>query len=148
MSKSRRKTLNPAAKDDSVAASSQPKGGDDLSGQDGGAQQAQDPSGVGTSPQALDPQSPPVGIMAGVLPSKQTYIPAEKILIPPVLEPVEVNEDKVVVNVPKPFTLRVDNHRAVEYKAGVQNMPVSHSEHWYSKVNGVEVHTPQSADKE
>ncbi len=49
----------------------------------------------------------------------------------------------VTVTVPKPFKLRQASHEVVEYAAGVQEMPVEHAEHWYSKANGVEIYRPK-----
>ena len=57
-------------------------------------------------------------------------------------KPENTIEGKVTVTSPKAFKLRVDNHVTVDYKAGVQEMPVSHAEHWYSKANGVVVYKP------
>lgn len=49
----------------------------------------------------------------------------------------------VTATVPKAFKLRIDNHVIVDYKPGVQEMPLSHAEHWYSKANGVQVYNPK-----
>lgn len=58
------------------------------------------------------------------------------------LEQAEVSEVLVTVTVPKAFKLRVDNDVVIDYRAGVQEMPVEHAEHWYAKANGVEVYRP------
>lgn len=46
-------------------------------------------------------------------------------------------EVMVTVTVPKGFKLRINNHHTVDYKAGVQEMPLEHAEHWYSKAHKV-----------
>lgn len=49
-------------------------------------------------------------------------------------------EDKVTVTVPKAFTLTLDDHQVIEIAAGVQPMPKSWAEHWFSKAKGVTVY--------
>ena len=46
----------------------------------------------------------------------------------------------VTVTVPKAYKLRVDDHTEILVKAGVQEMPLAHAEHWYSVANGVTVY--------
>ncbi len=48
-----------------------------------------------------------------------------------------VGEDKILVNVPKAFTLTDDLHRPFHYKAGPQRMPATHFAHSYTKAHGV-----------
>jgi len=55
-----------------------------------------------------------------------------------------VKEKMVTVTVPRAYKLRVDDHIEVPYKAGIQEMPESHANHWWSVNNGVEVYTPTS----
>lgn len=50
-------------------------------------------------------------------------------------------KDLVTVVIPKSFNLMLDTHEVVRYVDGVQEMPRSHAEHWYSKVNGVRIYT-------
>ena len=57
--------------------------------------------------------------------------------VKPAGEPVVM----VTVTVPKAFKLRIDHHQVVEYKAGVQEMPLEHADHWYAKANKVEKYT-------
>jgi hypothetical protein len=61
------------------------------------------------------------------------------------LEDEEAEDEKkeanlVVVNVPKKFSLRLDNDVILHFVAGVQDMDRAHAEHWYSKANGVKIH--------
>ena len=50
------------------------------------------------------------------------------------------NDDAlVIVTVPKAFQLRLDAHKVVSIKVGVQKMALNIANHWYSKVNGVEI---------
>lgn len=51
----------------------------------------------------------------------------------------EQDQDVVIVNVPRAFTLRLDNHTTKDIKAGTQRLPRSQAEHWYSKNNGVTI---------
>lgn len=48
-------------------------------------------------------------------------------------------EGKVVVNVPKRFSLRRKDNTVVHYPAGPQKMPKEDAEHSYSKAHGVEI---------
>lgn len=50
-------------------------------------------------------------------------------------------EETVTVTVPKDFKLRLDDHVEKKYSAGVQEMPLAHAEHWYSKANGVTIYS-------
>lgn len=49
----------------------------------------------------------------------------------------------VTVTVPKAFNLRVDDHTVVPYKAGVQEMPLEHAQHWWAVKNGVVEYAPK-----
>ena len=51
-----------------------------------------------------------------------------------------LEQDLVTVLVPKPFTLTRDGHQPIKYPAGMQEMPRMDADHWWSKVNGVEVY--------
>ncbi len=56
---------------------------------------------------------------------------------------VEVaDEITVTVTVPKAFNLRTGHGDAglFTYQPGVQEMPLSHADHWYSKANGVKIY--------
>lgn len=46
----------------------------------------------------------------------------------------------VTVMVPQKFTLTADDGVPVKYEVGIQDMPRSHATHWFSKVQGVEIH--------
>lgn len=48
-------------------------------------------------------------------------------------------EDKVRVFVPKAFKLTLDDGDIIDIAAGEQKMPESLANHWYAKVNGVEI---------
>jgi len=43
----------------------------------------------------------------------------------------------VTVTVPKGFKLRTSHDEVIDYKAGIQEMPPEHADHWYSIANGV-----------
>ena len=61
-----------------------------------------------------------------------------------VRQPTESGET-VTVRIPRNFTLTLDDHTQVHYKAGTDEMPIEHAEHWYSKVHGVEIYDPKKA---
>lgn len=46
----------------------------------------------------------------------------------------------VTATVPVAFTLTLDDHRAVHYEAGTQEMPKDDAEHWFAKAQGVEIY--------
>lgn len=52
-------------------------------------------------------------------------------------------EDTVTVTVPKPFKLTVNHSSIVQYNAGIQEMPISHANHWYSAANGVMIYSKE-----
>lgn len=57
--------------------------------------------------------------------------------------PEVVDSDaRVTVKIPKNYSLTLENHQQVHYKAGIDEMPLNHAEHWYSKAMGVEVYDP------
>ncbi len=60
-----------------------------------------------------------------------------------VRQPTESGE-RVTVHIPKAFSLTLTDHNQVHYKAGTDEMPIEHAEHWYSKAMGVEVHDPKA----
>lgn len=47
-----------------------------------------------------------------------------------------VDDKMVTVVIEKDYTLILDNHREVRYKAGIDEMPLSHAKHWWSKNAG------------
>lgn len=49
--------------------------------------------------------------------------------------------DTVTVLIPRNFNLTLDDGIQVHYGAGVDEMPIEHASHWYSKAMGVEVYT-------
>lgn len=55
--------------------------------------------------------------------------------------PEVADEVTVTVTVAKAFKLRIDHHSIFDYQPGVQEMPLSHADHWYSKANGVKIYT-------
>jgi len=61
-----------------------------------------------------------------------------------VRQPTESGE-MVTVRIPRNFTLTLDDHTQVHYKAGIDEMPIEHAEHWYSKVHEVEIYDPKKA---
>lgn len=61
------------------------------------------------------------------------------------MEMAKPGEEIITAMVPKPFQLRVEENRAVNIAAGVQQMPVSIAEHWYSIANGVQIISRQPA---
>lgn len=52
---------------------------------------------------------------------------------------------KVTVTIPRGFILTDDGHIEHRYGPGIDEMPVEHAEHWYSKVHGVEIYNAKSA---
>jgi len=56
-------------------------------------------------------------------------------------------EEKVTVIIPVDFRLTLDNGSEVHYKAGVDEMPVSHVNHWWSKAQGVQPHNPDATEE-
>lgn len=48
--------------------------------------------------------------------------------------------ETVTVHIPHDFTLTLDDHKPVPYKAGTAEMPLEDAEHWWSKANGVAIH--------
>lgn len=67
----------------------------------------------------------------------------------PAAESAQVEtEEKVTVIIPADYRLTLDNSAEVHYKAGVDEMPVSHANHWWSKAQGVKVHTPDADAEE
>lgn len=63
-----------------------------------------------------------------------------------VKQPTQSGE-KVTVLIPKAFILTLEDHTQVKYGAGVDEMPLEHSEHWYSKAMGVEVYDPKKKEE-
>jgi hypothetical protein len=53
----------------------------------------------------------------------------------------------VTVMIPRDFSLTLDgSHHQVHYKAGTDEMPIEHANHWYAKANGVEIYTKGRKD--
>lgn len=50
----------------------------------------------------------------------------------------------VTAIVPKAFKLNLENGGLIDYEAGVQEMPLHHASHWYSRANGVKVYDPKA----
>lgn len=59
-------------------------------------------------------------------------------------EPAEPQDDgkPVTVKIPRDFILTLDDHTQRRYSAGVDEMPLSHANHWYAKTMGVEIYKP------
>lgn len=55
-------------------------------------------------------------------------------------QPVEELEERQTVLIPADFTLTLDNGTIVKYSAGIDEMPVSHINHWFTKNMGVEIY--------
>lgn len=53
-------------------------------------------------------------------------------------------EEKILVNVPKAFILTLDDHTPIQVRVGVQKMPKTMVDHWYSKAMGVTEFDPDS----
>ncbi len=49
---------------------------------------------------------------------------------------VAVDDPVVTVLIARDFILTLDDHVKVSYKAGIDEMPKSHAEHWWSKNHG------------
>lgn len=58
----------------------------------------------------------------------------------------EDKEEKVTVTIPNTFDLTLDTGRVIRYKAGVDEMPISHATHWFSKNRGVEIYKPDAKE--
>lgn len=58
----------------------------------------------------------------------------------------KIAKDKqIMVDVPKGFTLTLDDGSPVVIRPGVQNMPAQIANHWYSKHWGVKPYNPDAA---
>lgn len=86
---------------------------------------------------ALAASTAPPGTVPQVAPAGPTASPGALTANTPVETASEVT---VTVTAPKPFTLNWTHDVRFEYKAGVQEMPLAHAEHWWSKANGVVVY--------
>ena len=53
--------------------------------------------------------------------------------------------DRTLVNVPKDYTLTLDDGSPVKIHAGVQMMPTKLATHWFSKAQGVAAYDPEAA---
>lgn len=53
-------------------------------------------------------------------------------------------EDLVTVLIPRAYNFTQEDHKVVHYKSGIEEMPRSHAEHWFSKGMGVEIVTKGS----
>lgn len=81
-------------------------------------------------------------------PTNQAAANAGKV-VPAAEVQAEVEKDDLVkVTVPKAFRLTVDGHRTIEYPAGIQDMPASHADHWFTKAVGVNVIPPTKKSAE
>jgi hypothetical protein len=54
------------------------------------------------------------------------------------------DEDLVTVLIPRAYNFTQEDHKVVHYKSGIEEMPRSHAEHWFSKGMGVEIVTKGS----
>ncbi len=64
-----------------------------------------------------------------------------------VIEARARGEQVVTVMIPKDFTLHADNGVPYQYKAGIDEMPISHANHWWAKQsNGVEIYQAPDSD--
>ena len=61
-------------------------------------------------------------------------------------EPQAPADGYVTVVVPKAYKFFVNPHVEAKYAAGVQEMLVSHANHWYSKACGVQIYVPKKPD--
>lgn len=53
-------------------------------------------------------------------------------------------EKMVTVSIARDFTLTGDDHKPIEYKAGIDEMPLSHANHWFAKnAGGVTLYVPR-----
>lgn len=59
---------------------------------------------------------------------------------PDVVDEPQAPASDVTVSVPHAYTLTLDNGGVAHYKPGMQEMPVEHAEHWFSKAQGVTVY--------
>lgn len=104
---------------------------------------------------AKDPRKAPAGKPARVEPTQQAapavtgesggtgsgeHIAA---LAPRARRKVELADEMVTVTVPHPFNLQEPAGTITAYREGIQEMPLSHAEHAYSKAHGVEVYDPK-----
>lgn len=48
----------------------------------------------------------------------------------------DVPDKMVTVRIERDFTLTGDDHKPIQYKAGVDEMPLSHANHWFAKNAG------------
>jgi hypothetical protein len=64
------------------------------------------------------------------------------------LDAVQEGEATVTCEVPRGFTITLDDHTKVEVKAGVQELGVVIANHWYAKAHGVKIYAPAAAAKE
>lgn len=60
-----------------------------------------------------------------------------------------VDPNKIVmVEIERPFTLTLDDHRPVHYDAGIDEMPYGHATHWWAKAHGVKLYVGKRATPE
>lgn len=69
--------------------------------------------------------------------------PPEAETKPPTAEddpkPRRRKEELVSVTIPRAFRLAHDDGTHTQYEPGVQDIPKSHADHWYTKAHGVEL---------
>ena len=53
-----------------------------------------------------------------------------------------LEEEELLVDVPRGYKYTMNDHRVIDILPGVQNMPRSIAEHWYSQAMGVKEFTP------
>lgn len=49
-------------------------------------------------------------------------------------------DEVVTVTIPKNFKFTDDQHVVTEYLAGIDEMPLAHASHWYTKAMGVTIY--------
>lgn len=65
--------------------------------------------------------------------------PAAKAPADDEVKPRKRKEEMVTCTIPQGFQLTLDDGTTVDIKAGTDELPRSHAEHWYSKAHGVEI---------
>ena len=84
-----------------------------------------------TKSAAADPRTSPA----------PTATPAPASSSPPddEVKPRRRKEEMVTCTIPQGFKLTLDDGTEIDIKAGTDELPRSHAEHWYSKAHGVEI---------
>ena len=61
----------------------------------------------------------------------------------PPFEDTVLTSELVTAIIPRRFTLTLDDGAVVVYDAGTREIPRSHAEHWWSRVQGVTIYTKE-----